>query len=319
MGKYTNEVPRLLELLGGKENISAATHCMTRLRLVLKDPDKAQVKEIEALPTVKGSFTQAGQFQIVIGNDVSTYYKELAEIAGFETAATKDDVKAAAKQNQNPLQRAVTNLAEIFAPLIPAIIVGGLLLGFRSVLGDIKMFDGGARSLCDMYSWCQGIYDFLWVICEAALHMPPVGIVWSITKKMGTTPILGIVTGLTLVSPQLINAYSVGTAESIPYWDFGLFQIERIGYQSQIIPAILVGFTLVYLERFFKKHSPQSIQMIIVPLCSVLPTVFLAHAVLGPIGWKIGEAITFVVKAGFESPLGWLVGGLKSDRSHVVL
>lgn len=102
MGKYTNEVPRLLELLGGKENISAATHCMTRLRLVLKDPDKAQVKEIEALPTVKGSFTQAGQFQIVIGNDVSTYYKELAEIAGFETAATKDDVKAAAKQNQNP-------------------------------------------------------------------------------------------------------------------------------------------------------------------------------------------------------------------------
>ena len=122
--------------------------------------------------------------------------------------------------------------------------------------------------------------------------------------------LLGIVTGLTLVSPQLINAYSVGTAESIPYWDFGLFQIERIGYQSQIIPAILVGFTLVYLERFFKKHSPQSIQMIIVPLCSVLPTVFLAHAVLGPIGWKIGEAITFVVKAGFESPLGWLVGGL---------
>mgnify|MGYP000030077149 CR=1 FL=1 len=93
MGKYTNEVPRLLELLGGKENISAATHCMTRLRLGLKDPDKAQVKEIEALPTVKGSFTQAGQFQIVIGNDVSTYYKELAEIAGFETAATKDDVK----------------------------------------------------------------------------------------------------------------------------------------------------------------------------------------------------------------------------------
>lgn len=310
MGKYTNEVPRLLELLGGKENISAATHCMTRLRLVLKDPDKAKVKEIEALPTVKGSFTQAGQFQIVIGNDVSTYYKELAEIAGFETAATKDDVKAAAKQNQNPLQRAVTNLAEIFAPLIPAIIVGGLLLGFRSVLGDIKMFDGGTRSLCDMYSWCQGIYDFLWVICEAALHMLPVGIVWSITKKMGTTPILGIVTGLTLVSPQLINAYSVGSAESIPYWDFGLFQIERIGYQSQIIPAILVGFTLVYLERFFKKHSPQSIQMIIVPLCSVLPTVFLAHAVLGPIGWKIGEAITFVVKAGFESPLGWLVGGL---------
>ena len=216
MGKYTNEVPRLLELLGGKENISAATHCMTRLRLVLKDPDKAQVKEIEALPTVKGSFTQAGQFQIVIGNDVSTYYKELAEIAGFETAATKDDVKAAAKQNQNPLQRAVTNLAEIFAPLIPAIIVGGLLLGFRSVLGDIKMFDGGTKSLCDMYSWCQGIYDFLWVICEAALHMLPVGIVWSITKKMGTTPILSIVTGLTLVSPQLINAYSVGTAESIP-------------------------------------------------------------------------------------------------------
>lgn len=142
MGKFSNEAKQLLAFLGGRENISAATHCMTRLRLVLADPAKADVKSIEALPTVKGTFTQAGQFQIVIGNEVAQYYADLAELAGIQNTATKDEVKAAAKQNQNPLQRAVTNLAEIFAPLIPAIIVGGLLLGFRSVLGDIAMVDG---------------------------------------------------------------------------------------------------------------------------------------------------------------------------------
>ena len=308
MGKFSNEAKQLLAFLGGRENLSAATHCMTRLRLVLADPAKADVKSIEALPTVKGTFTQAGQFQIVIGNEVAQYYADLAELAGIQNTATKDDVKAAAKQNQNPLQRAVTNLAEIFAPLIPAIIVGGLLLGFRSVLGDIAMVDG--KSLAATYTWCQGLYDFLWLICEAALHLLPVGIVWSITKKMGTTQILGIVTGLTLVSSQLVNAYSVGTTESIPFWDFGLFTVERVGYQSQIIPAILVGFTLVYLEKFFTKITPQSIRMIIVPLCSLVPTVFLAHAVLGPIGWAIGQGISNVVLAGFQSPLGWLMGGL---------
>ena len=282
MAKYEKEVKELLEYVGGKENIASLMHCVTRLRFVLKDESKVDIKKIEALPTVKGTFTQAGQFQVIIGNQVSEFYKEFAEYAGIQ-AVSKEEVKQAAKQNQNLAQRAVSNLAEIFAPLIPAIIVGGLLLGFRSVIGDIYMLNDGTATLKDVYPWCQGLYDFLWLICEAALHFLPIGVGWSITKKMKGTEILGIVTGVTLVSPQLINAYQVATAENIPIYDLGIFQIERIGYQSQIITAILVGFTLVYLERFFRKITPQSIQMIVVPFGALVPTVFLAHAVLGPI------------------------------------
>lgn len=309
MAKYEKEVKELLEYVGGKENIASLMHCVTRLRFVLKDESKVDIKKIEALPTVKGTFTQAGQFQVIIGNQVSEFYKEFAEYAGIQ-AVSKEEVKQAAKQNQNLAQRAVSNLAEIFAPLIPAIIVGGLLLGFRSVIGDIYMLNDGTATLKDVYPWCQGLYDFLWLICEAALHFLPIGVVWSITKKMKGTEILGIVTGVTLVSPQLINAYHVATAENIPIYDLGIFQIERIGYQSQIIPAILVGFTLVYLERFFRKITPQSIQMIVVPFGALVPTVFLAHAVLGPVGWQLGEWISQGVAWGFQSSVGWLFGGL---------
>ncbi|MEE0762007.1 MAG: PTS system trehalose-specific EIIBC component [Acutalibacteraceae bacterium] len=309
MAKYEKEVKELLEYVGGKENIASLMHCVTRLRFVLKDESKVDITKIEALPTVKGTFTQAGQFQVIIGNQVSEFYKEFAEYAGIQ-AVSKEEVKQAAKQNQNLAQRAVSNLAEIFAPLIPAIIVGGLLLGFRSVIGDIYMLNDGTATLKDVYPWCQGLYDFLWLICEAALHFLPIGVVWSITKKMKGTEILGIVTGVTLVSPQLINAYQVATAENIPIYDLGIFQIERIGYQSQIIPAILVGFTLVYLERFFRKITPQSIQMIVVPFGALVPTVFLAHAVLGPVGWQLGEWISQGVAWGFQSSVGWLFGGL---------
>lgn len=121
---------------------------------------------------------------------------------------------------------------------------------------------------------------------------------------------LGIVLGITLVSPQLLNAYSATGAKTIPFWDFGFIKVNMIGYQAQVIPAIFVGLTYVYLERFWKKVSPEAIEMIIVPFFSLIPAVLLAHTVLGPIGWKIGDVIATVVQFGFNSPLGWLVAGI---------
>src|SRR5699024_773890 len=143
-------------------------------------------------------------------------------------------------------------------------------------------------------------YSFLWLIGEAVFHMLPVGIVWSITKKMGTTQILGIILGLTLVSPQLLNGFSVATTApaDIPVWDFGFFKVQQIGYQGQVIAAIMAGFVLVYLEKFFKKHCPEVVSMIVVPFCSLVPAVVIAHTVVGPIGWKIGDGIANVVYGG---------------------
>lgn len=307
MGKYSDECKKLLEYVGGKENIGAVSHCVTRMRFVLNDPKKADVSGIEKLPSVKGTFTQAGQFQVIIGNTVSSYYNDFTEVAGID-GVSKDAVKAAAKQNQNIVQKAMSNLAEIFAPLIPAIIVGGLILGFRNVIGEIKMLEDGTKTLIEVSQFWSGVYSFLWLIGEAIFHFLPVGIVWSITKKMGTTQMLGIVLGITLVSPQLLNAYDVATtaASDIPVWDFGFAQVKMIGYQAQVLPAILAGFTLVYLEKGLRKICPSVISMIVVPFFSLLIAVILAHTVLGPIGWAIGSWISNVVNAGLASKFNWL-------------
>ena len=312
MGKYSQDAQQLLELVGGKENIAAVTHCITRMRFVLIDPSIADVKKIEAMKVVKGSFTQAGQFQVIIGNTVADFYNDFIAVSGIE-GVSKDAAKSAAKKNQNPAQRAVAAIAEIFAPLIPAIIVGGLILGFRNCIDSLYLFENGTKTLCDLSQFWSGLDSFLWLIGEAVFHVGiPVGICWSVTRKMGTTQMLGIILGLTLVSSQLLNAYSMAStpASEIPFWDFGFFKVNMVGYQAQVIPAILAAFTLVYLEKFFKKITPQVVSMIIVPFCSLVLAVIIAHFVLGPIGWKIGSAISSVVYAGITGPVRVLFGAI---------
>lgn len=304
MGKYSSEAKELLDLVGGKENIAAVSHCITRMRFVLNDPAKADIKKIEAMNVVKGSFTQSGQFQVIIGNAVADFYNDFIAVSGIE-GVSKDSVKQAAGQNQNVLQRLVSVLAEIFAPLIPAIITGGLILGFRNCIDSLYLFENGTKTLVDISTFWAGVDSFLWLIGEAIFHMLPVGICWSVTKKMGTTQMLGIVLGLTLVSGQLLNAYGVAStaAADIPKWDFGFVKVDMIGYQAQVIPAMLAAFTLVYIEKFFRKYTPQVISMIVVPFCSLLLSVMAAHFILGPIGWKIGAAISAAVYWGITGPI----------------
>lgn len=281
------------------------------MRFVLNDPAKADVAKIESLKSAKGTFTQAGQFQVIIGNTVNDFYNDFIAVSGVD-GVSKDAVKSAAKQNQNALQRIMSVLAEIFAPLIPAIITGGLILGFRNCIDSIYFFGNGTQTLCDISQFWSGVDSFLWLIGEAIFHMLPVCICWSVTKKMGTTQSLGIVLGLTLVSGQLLNAYAVAStaAADIPKWDFGFFTINMIGYQAQVIPAMLAAFTLVYLERFFRKICPPVISMIVVPFCSLVLSVIIAHTVLGPIGWRIGSVISDVVYAGISGSFRVVFGAI---------
>lgn len=311
MGKYEQDARLLLEYVGGKENIAAVSHCVSRMRFVLNDPAKADVAKIESLKSAKGTFTQAGQFQVIIGNTVNDFYNDFIAVSGID-GVSKDAVKSAAKQNQNALQRIMSVLAEIFAPLIPAIITGGLILGFRNCIDSIYFFGNGTQTLCDISQFWSGVDSFLWLIGEAIFHMLPVCICWSVTKKMGTTQSLGIVLGLTLVSGQLLNAYAVAStaAADIPKWDFGFFTINMIGYQAQVIPAMLAAFTLVYLERFFRKVCPPVVSMIVVPFCSLVPAVIIAHTVLGPIGWRIGSVISDVVYAGISGSFRVVFGAI---------
>lgn len=329
MGKFQEDAKQLLAAVGGKENITAVTHCATRMRFVLKDDKAADIKTIEAIPAVKGTFTNAGQFQVIIGNDVPIFYNDFTAVSGIE-GVSKEAAKSAAKSNQNAIQRVMTMLAEIFTPILPAIIVGGLILGFRNLLEGVGMewlgqamadgkpvFDADGNpvwnTITQVSPFWNGVNHFLWLPGEAIFHFLPVGITWSVTRKMGTSQILGIVLGICLVSPQLLNAYSVpGTDASVIaeewVWNFGSFTINRIGYQAQVIPALLAGLSLSYLEIFWRKRIPEVISMIFVPFLSLLPALILAHTVLGPFGWWLGQGLSTIVLAGLTGPLKSLFG-----------
>ncbi|WP_105117653.1 PTS system trehalose-specific EIIBC component [Streptococcus suis] len=331
MGKFEKEATQLLDAIGGKDNVTAVSHCATRMRFVLADDKKANVKVIEDLPTVKGTFTNAGQFQVIIGNDVPLFYNDFTAVSGIE-GVSKEAAKSAAKSNQNAIQRVMTMLAEIFTPIIPALIVGGLILGFRNVLEGVQfealgqamkdgelLFDASGKpiwnTIVQVSPFWNGVNHFLWLPGEAIFHYLPVGITWSVSRKMGTSQILGIVLGICLVSPQLLNAYAVpgtdaATIASDWSWNFGFFSIARIGYQAQVIPALLAGLALSYLEIFWRKVVPEVVSMIFVPFLSLLPALILAHTVLGPLGWTIGQWMSTIVLAGLTGPVKWLFGAV---------
>ena len=309
MGKFEQEAKDLLAAIGGKENVTAVTHCATRMRFVLGDDKKADVKTIEAIPAVKGTFTNAGQFQVIIGNDVPIFYNDFTAVSGIE-GVSKEAAKSAAKSNQNPVQRVMTTLSEIFTPLIPALIVGGLLLGLQNVLGSIQFSNLGGKTIVEVSKFWEGVNEIVSVISGAIFGFLPVGITWSVSRKMGTSQILGIVLGICLVHPSLLSAYEYAAhkaAGDIPHFILGF---EKVGYQGQVIPALLAGLTLSYLEIFWRKYIPEVISMIFVPLLSLVPAVILSYAVLGPIGWWLGGLISGVVLAGLTGPVKWLFGAI---------
>ena len=300
---FSQDVTRLISLVGGKDNIATVSHCLTRLRFVLKNTAQADIKAIETIPSVKGCFTNAGQFQVVIGTEVDEFYKQLIAETGVD-GASKEAAKVAARQNMSVLERSISHLAEIFVPLLPAIITGGLILGFRNVIGDIKMFDG--KSLTEISQFWAMAHSFLWLIGEAIFHFLPVGVCWATVRKLGGSEILGIVLGITLVSPQLMNAYLIGQ-QAPEAWDFGLFAIQKVGYQAQVIPAILAGALLAYIETRLKQIVPAYLYLVVVPFVSLLLAVILAHSVSGPFGRWIGGGVAFASKSvmtGSFAPIG---------------
>ncbi|ANI84781.1 PTS trehalose transporter subunit IIBC [Kosakonia oryzae] len=304
MGKVNqSDIEKLIALVGGRENIATVSHCITRLRFVLNNPAAANPQEIEQLPMVKGCFTNAGQFQVVIGTNVGDYYQALREATGL-AHADKEQAKLAARQNMKWHERLISHFAEIFFPLLPALISGGLVLGFRNVIGDVPMSNG--QTLAQMFPSLKTVYDFLWLIGEAIFFYLPVGICWSAVRKMGGTPILGIVLGITLVSPQLMNAYLLGS-QTPEAWNFGLFTIAKVGYQAQVIPALLAGLMLGVIETRLKRLVPDYLYLVVVPVCSLILAVFLAHAFIGPFGRMIGDGVAYTVRhlmTGSFAPIG---------------
>ncbi|SLL15182.1 EIIBC-Tre [Mycobacteroides abscessus subsp. abscessus] len=305
------QVSDIIEAIGGKENISAATHCVTRLRFALADESKVNKEKLESLDLVKGSFSTNGQFQVVIGpGTVEKVYKELINQTGA-SEGSKDDVKKASEQNLNPLQRAVKMLADIFIPILPAIVTAGLLMGINNVLtGEGIFFD---QSVVQAYPQWADFASIINLIANTAFTFLPGLIGWSAMTQFGGSPLLGIVLGLMLVHPDLLNAWGYGAAEDVPTWNIFGLEVEKVGYQGQVLPVLIASYVLAKLEIFLRKRIPDSFQMLFVAPVALLITGFVSFIAIGPITFFIGNLITDGVVAIFDfAPIlgGLIYGGL---------
>lgn len=308
-------VERIIEAVGGKNNIEAATHCVTRLRFSLVDESKVDAQALDANDLVKGQFSSQGQFQVVIGPGlVDQVYDEMIDITGG-SRASKDDVKALASKKQNPLQRAIKTLADIFIPILPAIVMAGLLLGINNILTGAGIFYDG-KSLIDVYPQWADVASIINLIASTAFTFLPVLIGWSAVRQFGGNPLLGIVLGLILVNPDLMSAYQYADAKlegTVPVWNLFGFEIEKIGYQGQVLPVLVSAYILAKIEMFLNKRVHDSIKLLVVAPVALLVTGFLAFIVVGPITFAIGNVLTSGLVSIFDSfaALGGLIyGGL---------
>ncbi|WP_449601949.1 PTS system trehalose-specific EIIBC component [Paenibacillus sp. Marseille-Q9583] len=287
-------VEDIVRAVGGKENIEVATHCVTRLRFSLYDESKVDSEALDRNELVKGQFSSQGQFQIVIGpGTVDKVYDEMIQITGG-SRSSKDEVKSAAARKQNPLQRAIKTLADIFIPILPAIVTAGLLLGVNNILtGPGIFFDN--QSLVDVYPAWKDIAAIINTIASTAFTFLPALIGWAAVTRFGGSPLLGIVLGLILVHPDLLSAYnyaSASTEGTVPTWNLFGWHLEKIGYQGQVLPVLVSAYILARLERFLNRRVHDSIKLLVVAPVTLLITGFLAFTIIGPVTFGIANAIT---------------------------
>ncbi|WNS44078.1 PTS system trehalose-specific EIIBC component [Paenibacillus sp. MMS20-IR301] len=287
-------VEDIVRAVGGKENIEVATHCVTRLRFSLYDESKVDAAALDRNDLVKGQFSSQGQFQIVIGpGTVDKVYEQMIELTGG-ARASKDEVKSAAARKQNPLQRAVKTLADIFIPILPAIVTAGLLLGINNILTGMGIFFD-EQSLVQVYPAWSDIASIINTIASTAFTFLPALIGWSAVTRFGGSPLLGIVLGLILVHPDLLSAYGYANASlegTVPTWNLFGWHVEKIGYQGQVLPVLVSAYILAGIEKFLNKRVHDSIKLLVIAPVTLLITGFLAFTIIGPVTFAIGNAIT---------------------------
>ncbi|GEL08737.1 PTS system trehalose-specific EIIBC component [Salisediminibacterium halotolerans] len=314
MAKYEQEVRDILDAIGGEENVDKVTHCVTRLRFALKDESKVDADKLESLDIVKGQFSSGGQFQVIIGQGtVDQVYRDIMELTDLGEAS-KDEVKEASAKKMNPLQQFVKVLADIFIPILPAIVTAGLLLGVHNLLtGENIFFDDAG--LVDVYTQWADFADIIFVIANAAFAFLPPLIAWSAVKRFGGSDLFGIVLGLILVHPNLLSAFEYAGAQAdgeVPVWNLFGLEIEAIGYQGQVLPTLVASWILAKSELWLRKKTPDAIQLLVVAPAALLFTGLVTFIIIGPITFTIGTSITdfFVWLFDVTPALGGLVYGI---------
>ncbi|AST98351.1 sucrose-specific PTS transporter subunit IIBC [Shouchella clausii] len=303
----------ILDALGGKENIAAASHCATRLRLVLNDEGIVHQKKLEDMDIVKGTFSTGGQYQIILGSGtVNKIYQELAALTNMEDMSTVD-VKDAANQKLNPIQRFVKMLSDIFVPIIPAIVAGGLLMGLNNVLTASGLFFDDL-SLIEAYPNMADLAALINTFANAPFVYLPVLIGFSAAKRFGGNSFLGAALGMLMVHPDLLNGndYAVAKLEgTVPVWNILGFNIEMVGYQSTVLPVLVASYILAQLEKFLRKIVPTVLDNLLTPLLSLFITGILTFTFVGPLtrsaGYFLTDGIVFLYET--AGPIGGAILG----------
>lgn len=306
---------RVLKDVGGAGNIVAAAHCATRLRLVLKNQDKVDQAAIDNDEDLKGSFLNAGQFQIIVGpGDVNEVHKYL--IAAGAPEASKDDLKSLAAKQGNIVSRFIKTIADIFVPLIPVLVGGGMLMALNSLLTSKGIF--GPQAVIELFPEWADFADIVNLLSAAPFAFLPVLVGFSATKVFGGNPYLGLTMGAAMVSPALMNGYSVAASlagaegsDPMKYWNLFGLQVQQAGYQGTVLPIMLVAFILSHIEKFFHKVLKGTIDFIFTPTLTILITGFLTFLLVGPpmfqLGTWLGEGINWLYTV--AGPLGGLIFG----------
>lgn len=301
---YAKIASQVIENVGGKQNIKSVQHCATRLRLQLKNNDLRNEEAVSDIEGVKGVFLTQSQFQIIFGSGlVNLVCDEVQKQLGIAVDTSADDEKE--EKKGNALQRLVKLLSDIFVPIIPAIVAGGLLMGLNNIL-IAAMFHG--KSVIDLYPQWKGLATAINLFASAPFTFLPVLIGFSATKKFGGNPYLGAAMGMIMVHPDLLSAYSIGIAQP-PVWNIFGFKIAAIGYQGTVLPVLAVAFILATIEKKLHKVTPTWLDNLTTPLISIMVTSFLTFIFVGPVlreaGNLLADGITWVYNT-----LGFVGGGL---------
>lgn len=305
---------RVLTAVGGPDNITAAAHCATRLRLVLADQAKVDQAALDNDPDVKGTFLAGGMYQIIIGpGDVDHVYQQMVTTGGVKEVS-KDEAKQVAAQKDNPVVAFIKTIADIFVPVLPALIAGGLMMAINNVLTAKGLF--GPNSVVEMFPVMADYASLINMISAAAFAFLPVLIGFSAVKRFGGNVYLGAAMGAAMVSPSLVNAYSyaamVEAGQPIPTWHLFGLDVQQVGYQAQVIPVLVVSWLLVFVEKRLHKIFKGTADFLLTPLFTLLITGFAAFIVVGPVTRLLANGITDGLTWLYNTagPLGGLIFGV---------
>lgn len=283
---------QILEAMGGRENISSAFHCATRLRISVNDPEKIEVEAIKNADNVSGYFEKNGQHQVILGTGfVNKVHEEITKLIGGSNQEVKEEISVKSFKDLTKV------ISDIFIPIIPVLLATGIIMGLQGLLSSLNIV------LNEQFN------TILSVLTGTAYTFIPVLVCWSSVKKFGGSPILGIVLGLMLVSPLLPDKWDVvnGVSDAL-HFDLGIFDLNITGYQSSVVPALCLGAFAAFLEKKLNKIIPDIVQMLFVPFLTLLISLLCGLFVLGPILLFVEQSLTNVVLGALKLPFG--IGGI---------